>query len=329
MTENWNLLGHAWAVDMLRHHAASHSPSHAYIFAGRSGVGRRTLAVRFAQALNCSQQVAPGVPCGGVCQDCRQMEAMRHPDLLVVQAEAEGGKLKVEQVREARRFLNLRPYQSSYRVALFLRFQEANDNAANALLKMLEEAPSYAILILTADSAEGLLPTVASRCEVLRLHPLPLEEVAALLRQRGTDEVHARLISHVSGGRPGLALRLLEDSSALDYRAEKLTELDGLLGATRAQKFAYAERLGKDRRGMRGVLQLWLSFWRDVMWRASGASAPLTNVDREHQIDSLARRVGLPVARRLVSDLDKAIGQLEASVNARLLAEVLLLDWPR
>ena len=139
--DNWNLLGHEWAVDMLRTHVARESMRHAYLLSGPPGVGRRTLALRFAQALNCTQPLQPGVPCGRRCRDCKQIEAMGHPDLAVVQAEAEGGTLKVEQVREARRALTLKPYQSRFRVVLFLRFQEANDNAANALLKTLEDAP--------------------------------------------------------------------------------------------------------------------------------------------------------------------------------------------
>jgi DNA polymerase-3 subunit delta' len=253
---------------------------------------------------------------------------MTHPDLTVVQAEAEGGTLKVDQVRAAQWSLNLKPYQSRYRVALFLRFQEAKDSAANALLKTLEEAPSYAVLMLTADSAEGLLPTIVSRCELLRLPTLPLEEVAAFLRQRGADEDQARLISHVSGGRPGLAVRLLDDPSALAARAERLGDLKSLLGATRAQRFAYADGLAKDRTTMRGVLLVWLSFWRDVLWRASGAATPLANIDLQDEIESLAQRIGLQTSRRLVSELDMAVGRLDASVNARLLAEVLLLDWP-
>lgn len=328
MKESWDFVGNAWAVDMLRQHVARGAPRHAYLFAGPPGVGRRTLALRLAQSLNCTQPIQPGVPCGG-CTECKQIEEMKHPDVTPVQAESEGGTLKVDQVREARRRLGLKPFQSKYRVVLFLRFQEANDAASNALLKILEEAPSYAVLILTADSREELLPTIVSRCEVLRLQPAPVEAVESFLRERGATEDTARLLAHISGGRPGLALKLLQEPERLAYRDEKLSDLRSLLPATRAQRFSYADRLSKDRSAMRGVLTLWLSFWRDVLWRASGADTQPDNIDRLADIDSLAERVGLPGARRIVSDLEKALGRLDANVNARLLAEVLLLDWPR
>jgi DNA polymerase-3 subunit delta' len=328
IAENWNLLGHAWAVDMLRQHAARGTARHAYLISGPSGVGRRTLALRFAQALNCTQPPEPGIPCG-VCRDCRQTMLMQHPDVMLFQAEAEGGTLKVEQVRAARHSLALKPYQSKYRVALFLRFQEANDAAANALLKTLEEAPSYAVLILTADSPETLLPTIVSRCEVLRLQPIPLPMVESFLQEHGADPERAQLLAHVSGGRPGFALQLHEDPKALAFRHEKYEDLRSLLHATRAQRFAYADKLSKDKIVMREVLAQWLSFWRDVMWRAGGASTPLTNIDRTDEIEALAKRLGLAEARRIVVDLDEAVRRLDASVNPRLLAEVLLLDWPR
>jgi DNA polymerase III subunit delta' len=329
MTGNWDLLGHEWAVDMLKQHISRNALRHAYLFSGPPGLGRRTLALRLAQALNCTQPAAPGLPCGGVCRECRQLEAMRHPDLTVIQAETEGGTLKVDQVREIRRALALKPYQANYRVALFLRFQEASEGAANALLKTLEEAPSYAVLILTADAPEQLLPTITSRCEVLRLRPLSTETIATHLQAHGADPERARLIAHVSGGRPGYALRLLQDEAALEFRAERLSDLKQMLSSTRVQKFDYAEKMAKDKDAMRQTLLVWLSYWRDVMLRASGAQASITNVDEEETITMLAKRLALGSARQVVSDLELGLKRLDHNVNTRLLAEVLLLDLPK
>jgi DNA polymerase-3 subunit delta' len=327
MTGNWHLLGHEWAVDMLKQHISRKAVRHAYLFTGPPGLGRRTLALRFAQALNCSQPTAPGEPCG-TCRDCRQIENMQHPDISIVQAETEGGTLKVDQVREVRRALALKPYQAKYRVALFLRFQEASEGAANALLKTLEEAPEHAILILTADNAEGLLPTITSRCEVLRLRPLSVDVIEEYLKARGADTEKARLIAHVSGGRSGYALRLLEDGSALEVRTEQLADLEELLSATRVKKFNYAETLAKDKESMRQTLLVWLSYWRDVLLRISGARASISNIDRDEAISSLAESLTLERARRIVYETESALERLDHNVNSRLLAEVLLLGLP-
>ena len=334
MADNWNLLGHEWAVDMLRQHAAHDEIRHAYLFCGPPGLGRRTLALRLAQALNCTKPLAPGVPCGQ-CRDCKQIEAMQHPDMNVIQAldgdnlPKEGGTLKVDQIREVQRSLSLKPYQAKYRVALFLRFQEANDNAANALLKTLEEAPAHAILLLTADTPEQLLPTIISRCEILRLRPLPIESVEADLIYRGVDEERARLLAHISGGRPGYARRLVDDVTLLEKRDERLNDLQTLLPAARVEKFSYADKLSKDKDAMRQAIIIWLSYWRDVMLRVAGAETPLTNVDRNMEIEFLAGRLNLSTARRVVSDLENALEKMDRNVNSRLLAEVLLMDWPK
>lgn len=328
MTDNWNLLGHEWAVDMLRQHVTRHEIRHAYLITGATGLGKRTLALRLAQALNCEKPISAGVPCL-ICRTCKQIESMAHPDLTIIQAEDEGGTLKVDQIREIQRTLNLKPYQSNYRVAIFLRFHEANDSAANALLKTLEEAPSHAVLILTAENPEQLLPTINSRCEILRLRPLPIESITNDLMQHGLEEERARLLAHISGGRPGYARKLMDDVTLLEKRDEQLNDLQTLLPAPRVEKFSYADKLSKDKDLMRKTILVWLSYWRDVLLRVAGAETPLINIDRNMEIEFLAGRLDLSSARKIVSNLETTLEKMDKNVNARLLAEVLLLDLPK
>lgn len=324
----WNIFGHDWAVEMLRQHVQHNALRHAYLLTGPTGVGRRSLAIRLAQAVQCQTPDAPGVPCR-VCRTCRQIEAGQNIDLMVTQAEAQGGTLKVEQIREVTRFLSLKPYASPFKIVLLLRFEEANLNAQNALLKTLEEAPSHALLLLTADNAEQLLPTIVSRCEVLRLRPSTAAAVTDFLLSRGIEAEKARLLGHLSGGRPGYALRLAADEKALTFRAEKLDDLRELLSANRRTRFTYAEKLAKDRESFRLALFIWLSFWRDVMLRAAGSQAALTNLDRAEDIARLGERLSLAETRRLTRQCEQATERLEKNVNARLLAEVTLMDWPK
>ena len=327
MTDNWNLRGHEWAVDMLRQHVANGTQRHAYLFTGSPGLGRRTLALAFARALTCSQPPAPGAFCG-TCRDCRQFDAMQHPDLNIIQAEKEGGILKVEQIRELRKSVLLSPYQAKYKIILLLRFQEANPSAANALLKTLEEAPSRVILLLTANNTEQLLPTIVSRCEVLRLRLLPIHRVESYLREKGADEEKAQLLAHISVGRMGYALRLLEDESSLNFRSEKLSEFESLLRGSRVARFAYAEKLVKDKESTRETLLLWLSLWRDVMLLSAGDAESVVNIDRNELIENLANRLTLAEAKKMLTTVESGIGQLKRNVNARLLVEDILLGFP-
>jgi DNA polymerase III subunit delta' len=340
MTDNWHLIGNEWAVDMLKKHVTNGTTRHAYLFAGPPGLGRRTLALRFAQALNCPTPREAGVPCGQ-CRDCKQIAAMQHADLSIIEPTIKdpgspkeliphpNGEIRISQIRELQKKLNLKPYQSRYRVLIFLRFQQANVEACNALLKTLEEAPSYAVLILTADNLEQLLPTIVSRCEVLRLRPMRIEEVMQELERRGVESGRAKLIAHLSGGRFGYALRLLEDDSLLGWREERLNDLQSLISASRVEKFAYADKLSKDKESMRQAILLWLSYWRDIMLRTAQAESPLVNVDRNLEIEGLAQQLDLSIARRVVGNLEDVLEKMERNVNSRLLAEVLLLDLPK
>ncbi|MEW5871988.1 MAG: DNA polymerase III subunit delta' [Chloroflexota bacterium] len=325
---NWEMCGHEWAVNLLAEHVARGRMRHAYLFTGPQGVGRRTLALRLAQALNCLEPPAPGAPCLS-CRTCKQIDRMEHADLAVVQAEQIGGTLRVDQVRELQRSLALAPYQARYRVAILLRFEEANASAMNALLKTLEEPASQVVLILTAESAENLLPTIVSRCEVLRLRPLPLGQVEQDLQTRwGMPEEQARLLAHLSGGRPGYAFRLYQEPERLALQSSWLDDLSQLLSAKRVDRFAYAEKMAKDKDTCRAMLSVWLAFWRDVLLKSSGAAAPVANLDRQEQIEHLAEQFGMQVAYHVVTVLDRALALLDCNVNLRLAAETLLLDLP-
>ncbi len=327
--DNWNLIGHEWAVRLLQSHLRTGRTRHAYLFTGPQGIGRRTLALRLAQALNCSAPPAPAVPCGA-CRACRLIEAMQHPDLFTVQAERVGGTLKVEQIRALQRGLSLAPYEARYKIALLLRFEEAHPSAANALLKTLEEPPENVILLMTASDPETLLPTIASRCEVLRLRPLSRRLVSEGLRnRRNLPAEEARLLAHLSGGRPGQALRLHADPALLETRRQCLNLLLDLLPAGRVERFAAAKTLSKERERLPEVLQTWLTFWRDLFLQTSGASLPLTNLDYEPQIRRLAAQLTFEQAGQCTARLQHTLTLLRRHANLRLALEVFLLDMPR
>jgi len=325
---NWKMIGHEWAVQLLKRHIVQQSHRQAYLITGPESVGRRTLALHFAQALNCPQPLESGDPCF-TCSTCLQIEAMVHPDLTVTQAETVGAQLKVDQIRELQHGLALAPYDAKYRIALILRFEDANPHAANALLKTLEEPPSQVVIILTAESAERLMPTIVSRCEVIRLRPLSIPVV-----DRGIQSIwnvppdQANLLAHLSGGRPGYAFRLFQDPDQLSLRKTYLEDLQKLLSENRVERFEYAETMAKNNDTFRETLKVWLSFWRDVMLRASYPSAQITNIDRLETIDELANELELNKAHEIVVSMERIFDQLDHNTNPRLAVEIFMLDLP-
>ncbi|MGB5843358.1 MAG: DNA polymerase III subunit delta' [Anaerolineales bacterium] len=325
---NWNMIGHDWAVNLLKQHVSHGIQRQAYLITGPESVGRRTLAIRFAQAVNCVQSTGDGVPCLD-CPTCGQIERLVHPDLSVVEAERAGGPLKVDQIRELQHGLHLTPYDGNYRIALLLRFEEANAQASNALLKTLEEPPANVILLITAESAERLLPTIVSRCEVIRLRPVPSATLNQGLQSHWLiPPDDANLLTHLSGGRPGYSFRLYQSPEILSQRSEWLDDLNNLLLANRVARFDYADKSSKSRKNLPPLLKTWLGFWRDVMLRSINSSSQIINIDFQESIDQLAQDLDKNLIFRIVITFDEIFDLLDHNVNPRLAIEDLMLVLP-
>ena len=328
MSADWNVIGHEWAVALLRKQIAAGRLRHAYLFIGPPGVGRRTLALRFCQAINCTDTLTPGDFCGE-CRACRGFARGQHADLLVLERREGDREIKIDALRALTRSLSHTPLEARYQVALILNAHQASEEAANALLKTLEEPNPSVILCLTARDADSRPATVVSRCELLRLRPLSPDELAPALESKlGIPSAQAGLLAVISQGLPGLAQRLHADSALLEKRSQWLEASERLLGASRVERFAYADKASKDRQALKEQLLVWLSFWRDVLLASSGSAAPHANADREELVQSVSRQVQTAGAHKALKAVERTLEQLDTNVNARLAMEVLLLDLP-
>lgn len=336
----WSIIGHEWATQQLSATIRAGTVAQAYLFSGSPGLGKSLLALRLAQALNCEQ--ASGEPCLA-CRSCRRIERGNHPDVRVAGMASQAAGLKAEEaarqkelkiatVREWQRDISLRPYEGRHRVLILHDAERLNEEASNAMLKTLEEPPTYATIILVANSTD-LLPTIVSRCRVLRLRPLARRQVAGALEQRGLSHDDAALLAAWSNGRIGWAIEMVERPEELEQRQEQLNTLINLAGHGRAAGFRWAEQRAKEYRGgeqetVFAWLALWQSWWRDILLVAAGCPDGLVNVDRRPELDRAAARYSLPQIYDLVTRLGTAARQLRENGNPQLVLENIVLHMP-
>ncbi|MGD8585271.1 MAG: DNA polymerase III subunit delta' [Chloroflexota bacterium] len=333
MSEWQKIIGHQWAVEVLRSAIQHDRVGHAYLVTGPTQVGKGTLARIFAQALNCTAAGLDQRPCG-LCRSCKLIAANRHPDVKIVAGEASGrGKvtLKIDQIRELQGELNLTAAEARVKVAIVEGFETANQSAANAFLKTLEEPPGHTVLILTATTAETLLPTITSRCRTIGLRPLPTGLIETSLVQRWDVEPQlARTLAHLADGRIGRAVSLAQAPELLEERAEQLDLLYGTFDQSRVKRFAAADRLAGSPEQLPDLLQLWLGFWRDLILMATSGAAgeALSNVDQIQRLTGYARTWPAAEILSCLRKTEEALWQLERNANTRLVMENLLLSYP-
>jgi DNA polymerase-3 subunit delta' len=336
----WTTVGHGAALAALDRAVQDGSPAHAYVFSGPEGVGKRTVALEFAAALNCT---APSdKPCGA-CRPCLDTLAGRHPDVELVEPgglcdepehrdHADSRDLRICQVRRLERVLSLSPYGGGRRVAIIDAADTLRTEAANAFLKTLEEPPANTVIILLVERDERLPETVLSRCQKLAFHRLERSAIEGALLARDVDAVTAERIASAAAGRLGWALRAVDDASLLEERGRVLETVRRVAHAGRFERFAWArdaEGRGSDaRERYLRELDLWEGWWRDVLTTASGGSEGLIN--RDYASDLVAEGT-LYSAAEIVSFLKALLRTreyLQQNVDAQLALENLMLDLP-
>ena len=332
----WNtIIGHEWAAEMLAGVIEHERVGHAYLITGPDQVGKTTLARTFAQALNCEAADVARRPCGR-CRACSLIAADRHPDVRLLLPEVSGrGKLtlKIDEIRGLQQDLSLAAYEARYKVVILERFDAATDGAANAFLKTLEEPPRNVVVLLTANDADTLLPTIASRCRLIHLRPLPAALIEQSLRARWqVPPEQASLLAHLADGRLGWAVQAAQNDSPLRERALHLEQLYQALEGSRVFRFDLADKLARKPELLPDVLKTWLSWWRDLTLLAQHGGAngdlALTNVDEGGRLAQLAQSWSAKQALAGLKQTNLALWQLERNANTRLVVENLLLTYP-
>lgn len=320
------VVGQEKAKQILKLAFSRHKTSHAYLFQGPSGVGKKMMARAFATFLNCREEGRDD-SCGQ-CPACRKMASGNHPDFLEMRPAQGKAQIAIDQIRELKKALSYPPVEAGYRVVMLADIHEAmiRKEVANSLLKTLEEPPVHTVFVLTAVEAAGILPTIVSRCQVIPFYPLPYALVSAALSTDGVPSEKASTLASIAEGSIGRA-RGLAKTELLDVRK---AIVEGLVGLTQTQVgavegvFTLAEQAALRKDELADLLEL-LKLWiKDLMiLGAGGTEAYLINHDLRHTLAPAARRwSGEQLSERLTM-IGQAQRQLRHNCNRAFVCEVL------
>ncbi|MGD9948016.1 MAG: DNA polymerase III subunit delta' [Desulfobulbus sp.] len=316
------LLGQSKAITLLTRAVASGRLAHAYLFAGPDGVGKNTAAQALASVLLC--RVPNGLePCGS-CPGCRKFLSGNHPDFLHVRPD--GAAIKIDQIREMKKALTFSPFESRQRVVLIEDVHTMRREAANSLLKVLEEPPQNNLMILIGSTAGALLDTIVSRCQVIPFAPLPLELAASIIlhHRPELDQESCRTLAALADGCPGQALALESEGTLTLYRKilDSWLKAPGNTAKRVEQALMLAVELAEAKESMVPLLRLLRIFLKDAMAACTNASA----APFPAEVLRARERWNLPSLSAKMAAIDLAEQALARNCNRGLTSEVLLLD---
>jgi len=333
----WQIIGQNKAVSFLQRSLEREKLAHAYLFVGPAGVGKTTLALNLAQALNCMH----GQPPCGECAVCQKISAEKHADVQLIRLAGNGTtaeartktEIGIDQIRQLQHSASLPPFEGKYRVYIIDGTEQMSSEAANCLLKTLEEPGAKVVFILLTTNEKLLLPTVISRCQRLELPPLHEDEVAKVLTGRyHVEPQKARLLSKLCHGCPGWAINAIKDRDILLQREERLRRLVTAINGDYEERFAFASEIAfqfsRNRTAVFDLLALWCDLWHDVMLAETGASDAVANINFEDTITEMASIYSLAQIRAAIRAIAAAAEQLKLNANPQLVLEVLMLSMP-
>lgn len=315
-----DILGHERVIEVFRRSIRSGKTSHSYIFEGPSGCGRKKTALALVQALFC--ETGSDEACG-ICPSCRKITSGNHADIHTVEPLPDKRDISIDQLREMQRELSLRPYEAPRKVCILEPAERMSVNAANSLLKTLEEPPGNAIIILLTENSDMLLPTIRSRCQLVRFTPLSPEHVRVLLEKNGMEGATASLLAQMADGSMQRALEL-DNESLTERQGVLLKHLNGMSLEHIGTVFNAAEELGGNREEALETLDMLLSLIRDLIHLTAGCR-DIINTAIRPALESMASGLNLGRALQLADNIIETRRAVQRNANVKLALDHLFV----
>lgn len=326
----WDVLGNERALEILQEGLHTERLPQSLLLTGPRLVGKRTLALELARAVNCTGE---DPPCRA-CRACRLSGSGGYSDVHLVEVREGRQKIGIGEVQELQTELARLPSEGRRRVGLVIDAERLTAEAENCLLKTLEEPPAYAVIILTVEAAQALLPTTVSRCRQIRLRPVPAQSIEEhLVHRLGLDSDRARLLAGLSEGRPGWAIAAAADPLRLKAHEAALGRLREALGSGKLARLhiarALAETWSSKSDVVREELWVWARWWRDLLLVKLGLTEHIAHVGPQDELTRQAGQYSLDEIRAVLDALVQTRADLDQNVNPRLALDLALLRLPQ
>ena len=339
MIARWGLVGGDGVIGALERALVADRLPPAMLLTGPAHVGKGTLALALARALNCQGEPRP---CDE-CRSCRRIARGQHADVEVI---APGGICRVSDhdhsrshtigicaVRRMEAAAAMQPYEGCRRVYIVDPADALTDEAENAFLKTLEEPPPAVTFLLVTERPARLHDTVRSRCQEWTLAPLPVANLATwLATERGVEAETAAVLARLAGGRVGWAITALDEGDPLEVRRTQTEEVGRILASSCADRLTYAQSLagrgGAEPVNALNALDHWIAWWRDLLRVVTGAAERVTHQNLIEQLRDDATRYRPADVARFLHTLVETREHLRRGVNHRLALEAMLLQTP-
>ena len=330
----WQTTGQDRIINFLKESIRRKLLAHAYLFVGPSHIGKMTLAIDVARALNCP---AENSPCG-VCRTCQRIGEGKFSDVIIINGNTgrdakdkrKSSEISIDTIRDfLQKSCSLPPYEGKYKIYIADNADLMSLEAANCLLKTLEEPPSHVVIILLTSEEKLLLPTIISRCQRFELKLMPISETETDLARRGVLQEQGKLLARLSKGCLGWAISALQDTTFLESRNSRLDEFVTLITLGWEDRFSYVQKLPSDKSSAEELLQLWLSYCRDVLLIKYNCERAISNLDRINDLKFWANMLTVHEIKEFIDNLNGALMYLSYNANLHLLFETLILEMPK
>jgi len=298
--------------------------SHAYMIQGEQNAGKMTLARAFAANLLCENRT-DGDACEE-CLPCKKVADGNHPDVLYVTHEK--NDITVDDIRsQINGTVDIRPYESTYKIYIIDDAERMNIQAQNALLKTLEEPPAYVVILLLATNQDRFLPTILSRC--VKLHLVPVEDEIIekdLIKRYQLADYQARMYASFAQGNYGKAMALAEDPEFAGRKRDLVEFLKNLDKMAVYQMISYADGFGKDKQAMEEYFDLLVLWYRDVLlYKSTLQESRLAFQDESFFIAKQARAYSYGALEKIFSSIETTRRRIRSNVNPQLAMEQLFM----